>query len=143
MICQYPLRQSVSTTVIPHADIVYAPSTRLLAVAANHLQGLTIFNRGRSSPILGDTTLNHLSYCVDLHPNQPTIIAGTTDCTLELLDFAVVWCVYSTEYLKKYNPCLVETTNMVESEEIWRTASFIGTVRSFSKSPLLIISTKL
>ena len=90
MLCQYPLRKNVSNTGIPRSDIVYEPSSRLLGVAANHLDGLSLFNRGESAPIMTDGVIKHLSNNLDLCPSQSTIIAGTTDCTLEMLSFSTL-----------------------------------------------------
>ena len=83
----------MTTTAVPRADINYSPASRLLAVAANHQEGLAIFNRGQSAQIYGDTVLNHLSYSVDLNVDQSTIIAGTTECALEMLQFTTLWIV--------------------------------------------------
>lgn len=85
----------MTTTAVPRADINYSPALRLLAVAANHQEGLAIFNRGQSAQIYSDTVVNHLSYSVDLNVDQSTIIAGTTDCALEMLRFTTLWIVCS------------------------------------------------
>lgn len=99
-ICEYPLRKSVTTTAVPRADINYSPALRLLAVAANHQEGLAIFNRGQSAQIYSDAVVNHLSYSVDLNVDQSTIIAGTTDCALEMLRFTTLWIVCSRKQRK-------------------------------------------
>lgn len=86
---QYKLRKPISTTAIPHADIVYSPKTQMLAVAANHLEGLSIFNYRATNPLYDGEEIKHLSYCVDLCPTENAFVAGSTGCTLEMLSFSL------------------------------------------------------
>lgn len=92
------MRKSVTTTAIPRSDIVYSPSTRLLGVAANHIEGLSLFSRGETTQIVADG-IGHLSYNLDICPTQSTIIAGTTDCTLEMLSFSTLSLVLSNKQI--------------------------------------------
>ena len=57
---------------------------------SNINRDLSLFNRGESAPIMTDGVIKHLSYNLDLCPSQSTIIAGTTDCTLEMLSFSTL-----------------------------------------------------
>lgn len=100
VVCQYPLRKSVATTMIPHADIVYSPSSRLVGVAANHLEGLSLFNRGNNEPLLNDSVVKRLSFNLDIHPTDSTIIAGTTECSLEMIAFATLYPVSYNKHIK-------------------------------------------
>ena len=61
-----------------------------MGVAANHLEGLSLFNRGESQAIMSNSMAKHLSYNLDIHPSESTIIAGTKDCSLELLSFSTI-----------------------------------------------------
>jgi hypothetical protein len=80
--------------MIPHADIVYSSNSKLIAVAANHLSGLSIFNQGQGVDVYNDPVLQRLSYTVDLNPAQNSILAGTTECSLDILNFDVVFHIY-------------------------------------------------
>ena len=86
---QYHLRKPITVSSVPHADICFSPSTRVLTVAANHLEGLSIYSRGHPSPRCEDDVVRHLSYCADLCPNSNTLVAGSADYSLKMLSFSV------------------------------------------------------
>ena len=87
-VCEYALRKVVTTTAIPKSTIAFS-SSHLLAVAANHLDGVSLFTQGQSKAF-SDGLLDRLSGCLDLCPGENVIVAGTTDCSLELVSFGVL-----------------------------------------------------
>ncbi len=89
---QYTLRKPVTTSAVPHADISYSESTKILAVAANHLEGISVFRRGQAKQLCDDV-VKRLSYCIDISPSSNTLISGSVDYTLEMLSFALASCV--------------------------------------------------
>ena len=89
-VCEYSLRKVVTTTAAPKSAIAF--SSRLLAEAANHLDGVSLFTQGQSKAF-SDGLLDRLSGCLDLCPSENVIVAGTSECSLELVCFGVLWCV--------------------------------------------------
>ena len=89
----------MTTTAVPKATISFSPSSHLLAVAANHLDGLSLFPQKQSIQAFNDVLLNRLSGCLDLCPTQNTIIAGSSDCSLEMVSFTVLCCVCLGDWL--------------------------------------------
>ena len=101
----------MTTTAVPKATISFSPSSHLLAVA-NHLDGLSLFPQKQSIQAFNDVLLNRLSGCLDLCPTQNTIIAGSSDCSLEMVSFTVLCCVCLGD-------CLVRRVLFGEEGIVW------------------------
>ena len=102
----------MTTTAVPKATISFSPSSHLLAVAANHLDGLSLFPKKQSIQAFNDVLLNSQSGCLDMCPTQNTIIAGSSDCSLEMVSFTVLCCVCLGD-------CLVRRVLFGEEGIVW------------------------